>query len=490
MSRNGDAALDYLRRGWPVVPAIEVNRFGVCLCSKGAQCDSPGKHPRVKWKPYQTALPSEDEVRKWWRLWPNSSVIAIMGAFSGKVAVDIDPRHDGDESLRDLGPLPDTLTNLTGGGGQHLIYRHPGYEMRNAAGLLPGVDFRGDGGYIIVPPSVHSSGREYAWDLGQPDEPAALPEVIAKLHSRSLQTVGDDPASSSRRFDAEKMLTEPIAEGRRNETLVRIAGHYAADGRPYHDLLRTVLGCNYDLCQPPLGREEVVALVESIFNAEQKKRQLTEAVEHQLNGGSGEEIPDKDARAMAAQAWSELGIPNVTDWYIILGDTVEYVLVTDEDEARLGDDLLNQAGVRRSLLNQIKGNLRTIERTVWPKRAYLLRCLAREVYSEPTKAAEKLEEWIAAYTHDLGPALEPPIDERLAVLTTRPAVIDGRLHLKPEGFVRFLEFNLAEKIKVSDLRKLLKRAGWESTVVRSGNSTTRAWAFTYTRENETLKNEA
>lgn len=477
MSLKGDAALTYLRRGWAVVPGVSVRANGICPCSYGALCDSPGKHPRVKWGKYQIALPTEAEVIDWWRRWPDANVLILTGAQSGIIAVDIDPRHSGDESLRDLGDLPETLTSQTGGGGQHLIYQHPGYEMRNAAGLVPGIDFRGDGGYIVAPPSSHSSGNAYAWDLGQPDEPAPLPEKIRSLYNGAALSVGLDPVAKSRRFDEERMLSDPIPQGLRNETLVRIAGHYAADGRPYHDLLRTVLGCNYDLCQPPLERVEVVKLVDSIFDAERRKRQVADALEHHLNGGSGEEISAIDAEPMARRLWAELGIDGVIDWYIIRGDTSDYVLVTDSDEIKLGDDLLNQGTLRKRLLNETKLMLKPIEnKREWPKRALLLRQVAREVVSEPSKAIERLGEWIDAFAGDDGPIHEPAIEDRAQWLTYRPVVIDGRMHLKPEALVRFIELQMAERLKISDLRKLLKRAGWSPATVRTHTSTARAWA--------------
>lgn len=401
------------------------------------------------------------------------------------VAVDVDPRHGGDESLLDLA-LPSTLTSLTGGGGQHLLYKHPGHEIRNGANLMPGIDFRGDGGYIVAPPSMHSSGRRYEWDLGEPDEPIALPAKVLDLHARARGAgVGRDAAD--RRFDEERILIEPIPEGLRNETLVRIAGHYAADGRPFTDLLRTVLGCNYDLCQPPLTRDEVVKLVESIYQAEQRKRELTDAVEHQLNGGAGTDIPTQDITIMARQAWAELDIEHVADWYVIRGESIEYVLVTDDDEARLGDDLLNQNNLRRLILNQIQMMLKPVEsKSAWPKRALLLRRLAREVYAEPVKASERLDEWLDAYAKNEGPAMEPAIDDRLQFLGYRPVVADGRLHIKPESLVRFLENSMAERVRITDLRKLLRRAGWEPFSLNIGTSTTRTWVNTpdalYARE--------
>ena len=84
--------------------------------------------------------------------------------------MDIDPRHDGNESLDALiaeyGELPMTVEAETGGGGRHPIFRHPGGEIHNRTNIRPGIDVRGDGGYIVAPPSTHISGQHYTWKFG------------------------------------------------------------------------------------------------------------------------------------------------------------------------------------------------------------------------------------------------------------------------------------------------------------------------------------
>jgi Bifunctional DNA primase/polymerase, N-terminal len=87
----------------------------------------------------------------------------VTGEISNLVVLDFDPQHDGNASIerleRQIAPLPVTVEVTTGGGGRHLYFAHPGGLVRNRAGLAQGVDVRGDGGYIVAPPSVHPSGR-------------------------------------------------------------------------------------------------------------------------------------------------------------------------------------------------------------------------------------------------------------------------------------------------------------------------------------------
>ena len=157
-------ALALAARGWPVFPlhhAID----GACSCGK-ADCTSIGKHPRTK-NGLKNATTDENRIMSWFRKWPSANVGSVTGATSGIVVIDIDPRHGGTESLAALeqehGHLPETVESQTGGGGRHLIFAHPGDAIRNRSNVRPGIDVRGDGGYIVAPPSVHETGSRYRW---------------------------------------------------------------------------------------------------------------------------------------------------------------------------------------------------------------------------------------------------------------------------------------------------------------------------------------
>jgi hypothetical protein len=191
----GEAALAARRRGWSVVPMHSVVD-GRCTCG-APQCPSPGKHPRVRWDEYQSRRPGEDEVRHWWQRWPGANLGVVTGAVSGLVVVDLDPRAGGDEELARLearhGTLPDTVECLTGGGGLHLYFRHPGVSVPSRP-FVPGIDVKGDGGLVVAPPSLHRSGARYVWEPGcSPDEHdlaevpgwIADPEPAASSHAAS-----------------------------------------------------------------------------------------------------------------------------------------------------------------------------------------------------------------------------------------------------------------------------------------------------------------
>lgn len=192
-------ALDYYDRGLMVVPTQRViavrDGRAVCSCASRDLCPSPGKHPALAWAEFQRRRPSRDEVAEWWagdraRL----GVGILTGAVSGNIFVldvDVGPGKDGDDSLRALqmanDDLPETAEVRTGSGGRHLYFRAPAgvAVVRNSAGKLgPGLDIRGEGGFVVAPPSVHASGQPYVWSWqntlgdGIADAPAWLLDLV------------------------------------------------------------------------------------------------------------------------------------------------------------------------------------------------------------------------------------------------------------------------------------------------------------------------
>lgn len=162
------AALAYASRGWPVIPIWWPMPHG-CACRK-PDCDSVGKHPLGALVTHGLTDASTDPaiISQWFRRYPSANVGIVTGPVSGIFVLDVDTKKDGEQTLVEhvvaRGPLGDTLHALTGSGGDHYLFQYPSFRLQNSAGKLgPGLDTRGAGGYIVAPPSVHASGKQYTW---------------------------------------------------------------------------------------------------------------------------------------------------------------------------------------------------------------------------------------------------------------------------------------------------------------------------------------
>lgn len=242
------AALAYAERGWSVIPVAPKDKM-----------------PLVAWAEFQTRRATGAEIRRWFERWKRANVGIVTGAVSGLVVLDVDPRHGGDDALfgieRDSGPLPETPEAITGGGGRHIYFRHPGGIVRNMVGLAPGIDLRGDGGMIVAPPSVHPSGRRYAWEVSHhPDDtaPAPAPGWLLDRVRGHDRPIGHT-AGYWRAF-----VRDGVAEGARNNAIASLSGHllwHGVDPAVVGDLM---LCWNAMRCRPPLDDDEVTQTVASI----------------------------------------------------------------------------------------------------------------------------------------------------------------------------------------------------------------------------------
>jgi hypothetical protein len=274
-------ALSYTRLGLEVLPLhYPVAHGGRLRCSCGNDdCGSPAKHPYARLAPKGCLSASRDPraVQRWFGGAPYNLGIRT-GATSGIVVIDVDPRHGGEETLADLerrhGVLPSTWQFITGSDGQHIPFRHPGGNVPNSAGKLgPGIDVRGDGGFIVAPPSRHICGRRYAIDVDHhPDDVplADMPDwLIEKVRATAVVSNGNTAAMPA---DWRKLVAEGVAEGCRNAAAARLAGYLMrrdVDSWVTLDLVRV---WNLARCKPPLVDSEICTIVRSIAARELRRR--------------------------------------------------------------------------------------------------------------------------------------------------------------------------------------------------------------------------
>ena len=275
-----EMARQYARSGLAVLPLHRPVRRGAgfgCSCGK-PDCRSPAKHPVAKLTPQGLKNATTDlaTVEQWFgaQSW---NLGIVTGEATGIVALDIDPRHDGDATLSRLeaehGALPPTWRFLTGSGGEHILLRHPGGVVANSAGKVgPGIDVRGDGGYLVAPPSIHICGRPYAISVDHhPEETplAAMPDWLRATIAPVAHAERPKPAPVE---EWRRCVATAVAEGERNVTLARIAGMLLGRRIDPHVCLDLLLAFNAARCSPPLPPPEVVATLASIARREYVRR--------------------------------------------------------------------------------------------------------------------------------------------------------------------------------------------------------------------------
>ena len=240
------AALEYAARGWPILPLAP--RGKLPLTNRG----------------HRDATTAVERIRAWWGRWPDANVGVATGGKSGLLVLDVDTT-EGEAALIELGALVPTLTCITAKG-RHLYFAYPAHSggIGCRVRFRPGLDSRGEGGYVVAPPSAHESGTLYQWDdehaMGWDLNPAPLPE---RLCQALLQ-------------DDREPFRQPVGlllEGYRNDGLTRLAGSIAARVLRLNELREALLANNQEHCSPPLPQKEVEGIAKSIWQRECKQRE-------------------------------------------------------------------------------------------------------------------------------------------------------------------------------------------------------------------------
>ncbi len=266
-----DWALLWATSGQPVFPLHEVYD-GICTCLSGSECRSPGKHPRTR-NGVDDATTDLDQVRAMWRKYPNANIGGAMGGERQILAVDIDPRNGGDASAHDLTEAHgdawlDTKRHKTGSGGWHLFYTIPEGVTFTKGKLAPGIDLKYTGGYVVLPPSVHLSGRCYEIDALR--KPAPAPDWLIEELTRAPDVQPSKTINfQERRQTSSSTAARFFGSGERNDGLRDVAcgrwtHGYATD---VHDLYQQILEvrdtrCEFVAGDPPPTDLELLEMVQ------------------------------------------------------------------------------------------------------------------------------------------------------------------------------------------------------------------------------------
>jgi hypothetical protein len=210
------------------------------------------KRPLVDWKEYQRRQPTEKEVEDWFKKWPDANVAIVTGSASGVDVIDFDTT-DADWPPP-FAALPTYCVVETPRGGHHYYVKHIEGVANSAGRLAHGVDVRGEGGYILVPPSS-KGGRVYKIIHGGFDD---IGEAEHWLKAALKTACGDGGEPASARCPA-----QVIPEGRRNETLFRDGCSMRARGMSQAEIGAALKVANEERCVPPLPGPEIAGIAES-----------------------------------------------------------------------------------------------------------------------------------------------------------------------------------------------------------------------------------
>ena len=280
-------ALAFARHGHAVFPAWwprQRNGRLVCACRRGTDCGSPAKHPHGVLAPNGLLSATLDpaSIRSWFgQQMPHANLGVVTDHL---IVLDIDPRHDGDASLRKLEreheKLPTTWRVLTGGGGEHVLFTCPdGVEIRSSQArdnpiLGPGIDVRAQRGYIVAPPSRHISGRLYVWavDCHAADVQLASPPAWL-LHQLA------EPAAIERRSATPPEVWRQLTHGTVHEypdaAAARVAGHLLRRWVDPYLVAGLLHAWNQTYVRPPLPDDELRRILDRIARLEDRRRDAT-----------------------------------------------------------------------------------------------------------------------------------------------------------------------------------------------------------------------
>lgn len=228
-----------------LVNALALRNKGLSVIPVGAD-----KKPLISWLEFQSRIATGVEVEGWWEKYPEAQLGIVTGKISGITVVDVEA--EGDWNF-----LPqDTLISKTGGGGRHYFFK---YEegVKNSTRIRDFVDIRGEGGYVIAPPSVSSKG-DYKWINTSPTIP--FPKELFEIKSNTLQ-------GNYKKYDTEY---NGFSEGQRNDEMARYIGHLLAKIHPTEQetiAWQLVKSANQKNT-PPLDEYELRSVFESIASAE------------------------------------------------------------------------------------------------------------------------------------------------------------------------------------------------------------------------------
>lgn len=249
-----EQALNYADLGWKVFPLI-----------------ANEKTPYLPWS--EAATTDKEQITRWWTDNPNNNIAVMTGVDSGLVVLDVDNKNgdSGSDTLVDLKVMDtlDTIAVETPSDGLHFYFKHLGEAVKNSAGFEPGLDLRGDGGYVVAPPSIFN-GKQYKWAVTNktlPDLPSWIPTNGKKGKSKKTAT---QTKSKKKKTTSVANTSNVIQQGSRNDTLFKYACSCRQKNCEYEEAIILLVAKNEE-CTPPLDDDELMSILESAYGYSSNK---------------------------------------------------------------------------------------------------------------------------------------------------------------------------------------------------------------------------
>lgn len=282
------------------------------------------------------------------------------------MVLDIDTKDNGHRSLDIIqdehGKLPDTVQAVTGGGGDHYFFKYES-DVVGRIGYRNGIDIKSDGGYVIVYPSVHVSGQTYEWYAEQSPTKKAL--AVAPVWMKERKQALATP------------IPDVIPEGKRDATLVSLAGSMRRRGASENSILLAITSENNVRCKPPLPDEQLQKIAKSVGRYEPEAIPVAPAPEEHFWGW--EEYIEKaqeDIRETTLDTICKYHIPFLDD--ALLGIFKSELVIIGADtgvgKTQIANDLAyhNAALKKHVYLFSLEGDKFEVGKREWYKRTVKL----------------------------------------------------------------------------------------------------------------------
>ncbi len=429
-------ACEYVKLGWSVIPI-----------------KPGGKKPLVEWEKYQKERATEDQIKKWWSKYPNANIGVVTGIISDIIVIDIDSKKGEEEYIAKFNELHSTISQKTGKPeATQKIFKHPGnHTYHNMARFLPDVDVRADGGYVVVPPSIHPNGKTYEWiidpvDMGLSDL-LPLPDEIKK----HLFAQTDRKPRNVEGWVQEALMG--VEDGRRTDTCAKLAGWYLRAFEGDIEQVEILLQNWNERNRPPKDWKVINTVIDSIAKREGRNA---------MGDGVGEKIEKIQIL--------EYPPPD---------DTRRYkVFLADHDGSVEMDvrGLVMFSNFKMKFTELVRRIPRSVKQPRWER-------MVNEALKEAEIIKMSVDETLTGLVLRMinSEVFSEHCQNKLEYVRNAIVKNDDTIYLKIETLLAMMMVE-REKVGRREVGKILRSLGFKNDVVRLGNITIRCWCRKFDKE--------